>query len=79
MQKLKTIMRLSDFDYNLPKELIAQYPSKTRGKDRLLVLDRNKKTFEEKDFEDILDYFKKGDLLILNDTKVIQADRKSVV
>jgi len=73
MQKLKTIMRLSDFNYNLPKELVAQYPSETRGKDRLLVLDRNKKNFEEKEFENILDYFKKGDLLILNDTKVIPA------
>lgn len=66
-------MRLSDFDYTLPKELIAQYPSKSRGDDRLLVVDRARKSFEEKKFIDITGYFKEGDLLVLNDTRVIPA------
>ena len=67
------MMKLSDFDYNLPKDLIAQYPAKKRGEDRLLVVNREKKSLEEKTFLDIVDYFKKGDLLVLNDTKVIPA------
>jgi len=66
-------MKLSDFDYTLPKELIAQYPARERGDDRLLVVDRGKEAFEERQFSDIVDYFKPGDLLVLNDTKVIPA------
>ena len=66
-------MKLSEFDYNLPKELIAQYPSKVRGEDRLLVLDRKRRAFEEKRFCDIADYFNKDELLVLNNTKVIPA------
>ncbi len=66
-------MRLSDFDYNLPEKLIAQYPSKTRGDDRLLVVDRAGNSFKERVFADIVDYFNEGDLLVLNDTKVIPA------
>jgi len=66
-------MRLSDFDYSLPKEFIAQYPSEKHGKDRLLIVDRKKKSFEEKEFKEIIDYFKAGDLLVLNNTKVIPA------
>lgn len=66
-------MNLSDFNYTLPKELIAQYPSEKRGEDRLLVLNRAKNSFEEKKFLSIIDYFKEGDLLILNDTKVMPA------
>ena len=66
-------MKLSDFDYNLPEGLIAQYPSKTRGDDRLLVVDRAGNSFKERVFADIVDYFNEGDLLVLNDTKVIPA------
>jgi len=66
-------MRLSEFDYKLPKDLIAQYPSRERGDDRLLALNRGKKEFREKRFKDIIKYFKDGDLLVLNDTKVIPA------
>jgi len=66
-------MKLSDFDYTIPKELIAQYPSTKRGEDKLLVLDRAKNTFKEKLFKDIETYFKEGDLLVLNNTKVIPA------
>lgn len=66
-------MKLSEFDYNLPKELIAQYPLKERAKCRLMVLDRTKKSIEHKKFEDIVNYLNGGDLLVLNDTKVIPA------
>ncbi|MDD3904918.1 MAG: tRNA preQ1(34) S-adenosylmethionine ribosyltransferase-isomerase QueA [Candidatus Omnitrophica bacterium] len=66
-------MKLSEFDYNLPKELIAQYPAQKRDACRLMVLDRASKTIAHKTFEDILGYFKPGDLLVLNNTKVIPA------
>ncbi|MDD5439982.1 MAG: tRNA preQ1(34) S-adenosylmethionine ribosyltransferase-isomerase QueA [Candidatus Omnitrophica bacterium] len=70
-------MNLSDFDYALPKELIAQYPSEKRGDDRLLVIDRgtarSASTVAERKFSDIAEYFKKGDLLVLNDTRVMPA------
>ncbi|MFA5143908.1 MAG: tRNA preQ1(34) S-adenosylmethionine ribosyltransferase-isomerase QueA [Candidatus Omnitrophota bacterium] len=66
-------MKLSEFDYSLPKELIAQYPADERDKCRLMVLDRKKKTIAHKTFEDIAGYFKAGDLLVLNNTKVIPA------
>jgi len=66
-------MKLSDFDYSLPKELIAQHPMVAREKCRLMVLDRAKRTIEHKTFEDIVGYLNKDDLLILNNTKVIPA------
>ena len=66
-------MKLSEFDYSLPKELIAQYPLERREKCKMMVLDRATKTIEHKTFEDIVSYFKPGDLLVLNNTKVIPA------
>ncbi|WP_147435400.1 tRNA preQ1(34) S-adenosylmethionine ribosyltransferase-isomerase QueA [Hydrogenothermus marinus] len=69
-------MKLSDFDYNLPKELIAKYPHEPRDECRLMVLNRKKKTIEHKIFKDIIDYLEEGDLLVLNDTKVIPARLK---
>ena len=66
-------MKLSEFDYTLPKELIAQYPIAQRDKCRLMVLDRETQTIAHKTFEDIIGYFNKGDLLVLNNTKVIPA------
>jgi S-adenosylmethionine:tRNA ribosyltransferase-isomerase len=66
-------MKLSDFDYSLPKELIAQYPLKDRSGCRLMVLNRARHTIEHKKFKDILEYFNKGDLLVLNNTRVIPA------
>jgi len=63
--------RLSDFDYNLPKELIAQFPLKARDSARLLVLNRQKGTIEHRIFKDIVEYLRKDDLLILNNTKVL--------
>jgi len=64
-------MKLSDFDYHLPKELIAQYPLPQRDEARLLVLDRVKGTIQHSVFKDILYYLEKNDLLVLNDTKVL--------
>lgn len=66
-------MKLSDFDYNLPKELIAQYPLNKRDDSRLLVLDRRTKQIAHKKFFQIADYFENGDLLVLNNTKVLPA------
>lgn len=66
-------MKLSDFDYDLPKELIAQTPIEKRDEARLLVLHRKNKTIEHKVFKDILDYLKPGDCLVRNNTKVIPA------
>ena len=66
-------MKLSDFDYELPKELIAQTPLKKRDEARLMVLHRSDKTIEHKVFKDILDYLKPGDCLVRNNTKVIPA------
>lgn len=64
-------MKLSDFDYNLPKELIAQYPLKEREDAKLLVLDRKDSRIEHRVFKEIASYLKKDDLLVLNDTKVL--------
>ena len=64
-------MKLSDFDYTLPKELIAQYPLKERDTARLLVLNRQQRTIEHCFFKNIIDYFQPNDLLVLNNTKVL--------
>jgi len=64
-------VKLSDFDYTLSKELIAQYPLKERDKARLLVLDRKKGTIEHCLFKNIIGYFEPNDLLVLNNTKVL--------
>ena len=66
-------MKVSDFNYNLPKELIAQVPIKKRDQSRLMVLDRKNKTIEHKIFKDIIDYLQPGDCLVRNNTKVIPA------
>ena len=66
-------MKVSDFNYNLPKELIAQVPIKDRDQSRLMVLDRKNKTIEHKIFKDIIDYLQPGDCLVRNNTKVIPA------
>jgi len=65
------MLKLSDFDYSLPAELIAQYPLKQRDAAKLLVLNRQKQTIEHRVFKDILDYLNKNDLVVLNDTKVL--------
>ena len=66
-------MKTSDFDYYLPKELIAQTPLQKRDSSRLLVYDRATKQIEHKVFSDIIDYLNPGDALVLNETRVIPA------
>ena len=66
-------MKTSDFYYDLPHELIAQTPLKNRAKSRMLLLDKKTGEMEDKIFEDIVDYIKPGDTLVLNDTKVLPA------
>ena len=66
-------MQLKDFTFDLPEELIAQDPLEDRSSSRLMVLDKESKTYEHKHFTDILDYLHKGDCLVLNNTKVIPA------
>ena len=66
-------MKVSDFNYDLPEELIAQHPYEKRDEARLMVLHRNTKQIEHKVFKDIIDYLEPGDCLVLNDTKVIPA------
>jgi len=66
-------MKLSDFDYNLPKELIAQQPACPRDSSKLMILNRRSKKIEHKHFYVIVNYFKKGDVLVLNNTKVFPA------
>lgn len=66
-------MRLSDFEYNLPKELIAQDPIKKRDESRLLVIDKKTGELSHHIFKDIINYINPGDTLVLNETKVIPA------
>ena len=66
-------MNVSDFYFDLPEELIAQDPLEDRASSRLLVLDKNSGEVKHKHFRDVLKYLKKGDCLVLNDTKVIPA------
>lgn len=64
-------MKLSDFDYNLPTDLIAQHPLKERDASRLLVLHRKTGKLDHRHFKDIVDYLDSGDVLVLNNTRVI--------
>ncbi len=66
-------MKVADFNYDLPKELIAQVPIKNRDESRLMVLNRKTKTIEDKTFKDILNYLNPGDCLVRNNTKVLPA------
>lgn len=66
-------MRTADFEYPLPPELIAQFPAARRDASRLLVLHRNTENLEHKNFRDVLDYLRAGDVLILNNSRVIPA------
>ncbi len=66
-------MKVSDFNYELPEELIAQVPIKNRDESRLMVLDRSSLSIEHKVFKDIIDYLEPGDCLVRNNTKVIPA------
>ena len=66
-------MKTDDFDFYLPEELIAQKPLLKRDESKMMVLDKNTGSIEHKIFKDIKDYLKKGDILVLNDTKVLPA------
>ena len=66
-------MKVEDFDYNLPEELIAQTPLEKRDESRLLVLDKKTGEIEHKHFYDMIDYLEEGDTLVLNDSKVLPA------
>ena len=66
-------LKVSDFDYDLPEELIAQDPLEDRSSSRLLVLDRQSGDMSHEHFTDIVKYLKPGDCLVINDTKVIPA------
>lgn len=66
-------MKKSDFYYDLPEELIAQHPAEPRDSARLLVYHKDSGKIEDKHFYDIIDYLKPGDVLVINDTKVIPA------
>jgi len=66
-------MKLSHFQFHLPTELLAEYPTENRDESRLMVVNRKTKTIEHKLFKDIIDYFDDGDVMILNNTKVFPA------
>jgi S-adenosylmethionine:tRNA ribosyltransferase-isomerase len=66
-------MKLSDYNYELPDDLIADVPPKIRGTSRLLVLNRQTGVILDKKYTDMVDFLESGDVLILNDTKVIKA------
>lgn len=66
-------MKLSQFRYYLPPELIAMHPLENRDESKLMVLDRKTETIEHKNFKDIIDYFLDGDVFVLNNTKVFPA------
>jgi len=66
-------MKLSHFGFNLPDELLSEYPAENRDESRLMVLDRKTQTIEHKMFKDIMDYFEEDDVMIINNTKVFPA------
>jgi S-adenosylmethionine:tRNA ribosyltransferase-isomerase len=66
-------LKLSDFCYDYPKDLIARYPAEPRDSARLLVLDRATRSIEHRTFRDIVEYFDQGDVLVVNDSKVFPA------
>ena len=69
----ETSLRTADFYYDLPEELIAQHPMEKRDTSRLMVLDRGEESITHRHFYDILDYLREGDVLVINDSKVIPA------
>ena len=71
-------MKVSELDFFLPSELLAREPRETRGESRsdskLMVMNRKTQTIEHKKFNDVIDYLEKGDVLVLNNSKVINAN-----
>jgi len=72
-------MKLSQFDYHLPDELIAQSPAMPRDSAKLLVVDKNSGQREDKVFSDIADMLTQNDVLVVNETKVIKARLKGTI
>ena len=66
-------MKLSHFSFNLPNELLAEFPTENRDESRLMVVNRKTNTIEHKLFKDVIDYFDDGDVMVLNNTKVFPA------
>ncbi|CAL65338.1 S-adenosylmethionine:tRNA ribosyltransferase-isomerase [Christiangramia forsetii KT0803] len=66
-------MKLSNFNFELPQELLAEYPSENRDEAKLMVLNRKEQTIEHKKFKDLIDYFEPEDVMVLNNTKVFPA------
>ena len=66
-------MKLSEFNFDLTQELIAEYPSENRDECRLMVINRKTRKIEHKLFKDVLSYFDEGDVMILNNTRVFPA------
>ncbi len=66
-------MKLSSFNFTIPKESVALYPTKNRDESKLMVIDRKTKKIEHKKFSDVLKYFGEGDVMVLNNTKVFPA------
>ncbi len=66
-------MKLSHFNFDLPDELLAEFPAENRDEARLMVIDRKTQTIEHKLFKDLIDYFDEGDVMVLNNTKVFPA------
>ncbi len=66
-------MKLSHFHFDLPPELLAEYPAENRDESRLMVLNRKEQTIEHKQFKDLIDYFEPNDVMVVNNTKVFPA------
>ncbi len=66
-------MKLTQFNFELPEKLLAEYPSEHRDEARLMVLNRKKRTIEHKSFKDIINYFDEGDVMVVNNSKVFPA------
>ena len=66
-------MKLSQFKFDLPDELIANHPKENRDESKMMVVDRKKRTIEHRVFKDIREYFSEGDVFVINNTKVFPA------
>ena len=66
-------MKLSNFNFELPSELLAEYPSENRDESKLMVIHRDSGKIEHKMFKDLIDYFDESDVMVLNNTKVFPA------
>ena len=73
MERSNNKVKVSDFNYELPEELIAQHPYDKRDEARLMIINRRKQTIEHRIFRDIIDYLNPGDCLVINNTKVLPA------